>query len=286
MNFQKWLESSSSQSSDSENLYNFYADPDTIYCVNGFDTFIHDLDDGILYVANANVPHCDLIKDYFPDYEERMENGNSQLNDFIFGRFGEINDKNIEKVTMFIPKLIKFIKERGAEYPVSILSYWKTWGDYVHTDEREINRSIKDFITGNFKEIIGQQNQKFPSEDNLIIIDGYHLPHFYNKKSQKPQNKTYKIGDFTFTSEEVNAWMGMLHFLPKTSPMRATVIQNARIIANSPYASQFRDFVIRANVDEKPIKMKISPWSKEADRQKIKTPGHKLWALSSENKLI
>ena len=273
MNFELWLEAQ----------YQFSVNPDTLYQMKGFDTFIHDMNSGVLYVAKAQHAHSDILGDYFPRWRRRMEDG--ELEGLLFGRFGELNDENMRDMTWEQPKLIEFIKDQGAEFPVQILAYWKDWNE-IEADEGEVKRSIKCFLSGDFKEIEGNQNEKFPTGENLLIIDGYNLPHFYNQEAQKPQNKTFSVGNFHFTSEEVNAWMGMLHFLPKTSPMRATIMQNAKIIANSPYASQFRDFVIRANVDEKPIKMKISPWSKEADRQKIKTPGHKLWALSSENKLI
>lgn len=268
--FKLWLESE-------DVLQNFKVfNPDNMFLINGFDTFIHDIENNILYVDSSSVPHSQILR------REHIENIEGNC---AFGRFGEITSQNI--FSMIGNFGFQFPEQYLEEGPVGIIAYWKDWINHEeesHLDVQQVEFSLSKFANNSFQKIVGTVSEKLPISGDYIVVDGMRNPHYFHQiHSQSNQVKKYSIGTFHFTSEDIRNWMGKLHFLPQTSPERHQIIQNAKMIASSHLGGQFKEFILRANIGTK--KMTPTLWNKEAERQKIKSPGQKLWALNSENNL-
>lgn len=285
MNFKLFLEN--------EDLLNFftYFNPDSLYQKPGFNTFVHDLKDNILYIGKDKhgngLNHRTLLKYFFGYNYEDAEN----YEEFVMGRIG------------FLTKENNFTEIDENKLPLQIIAYWPEWRE-INAPIEKIQKSLKTFESENFDDI------KYDSEaghtdyseiiiqPNCIVVDGHNSAHYINQQHIQKIVRYYEIWDgkrIKFTSEDVVKWIGQFHFAVKTGPEYGHAIFMAKLVAKelenrwSNYKNDqlLRNFVIQSGVNSKK-KMIENPWRKAWNA--IREPGGSYVAagkmgLTSENTL-
>lgn len=249
MNFKLWLELHQTL----QELDTTSDSPDTFFEMPDFVTFIFDPNKEVLYSAESRTSHNRLIRE--KDISE------FDWKKCLFGRYGQINQSNFDHLYW----------REFSELPVNIVTFYKSWGGRTQEiTEASCDNCLRYLL--NHKIIDG----------TYIVIDGIREPHYIGAIAKAQEIKNYEINGFRFTSENIRDWMGKLHFLPPTHPERQNIAHYAELIAKSPYAKEFGNFISRAIYK---VPMKRSPWKQAMQDKGLMSPGHSLYWPTSEGNI-
>ena len=246
--------------------------PDTFYDINGFKTFIYDINNDYLYVEDGSYTHFAVLELHYDELYELWGN-------CLYGRFGEINENNYNSTY----ELEKVFYDENS-FPVEIITFWDRWmrgsNETTFSSVKNVDICVNKILNKSFTKIIGELDN---IDNEAIVIDCIREPHYAREIGSKRLDlKHYQINGFSFTSEDVQSWMGKLHFLPKMGSEYQKIVNYAKIIKQSNYYNELKDFVDKALPNSS---MKKNPWTVAAQDAKIISKGHDLWRGTSEGKI-